>query len=56
MPQSNFTLKITLDEANLIRESLRDSLDEIMSNIGTASDSDKAKAGAIDTLLRRDFG
>jgi hypothetical protein len=56
MPQSNFTLKITLDEANLIRESLRDSWNKIMVDIGTASDSDKAKAGAIDTLLRREFG
>lgn len=56
MAASNFTLKITLDEANQIRDSLRFHQEAIMSNIQDATDSDKRKVGVIDTLLRRDFG
>jgi hypothetical protein len=50
------TLKITLDEANQIRDSLRFHRDAIMTNIEFAPESDKIKVGVIDTLLRRDFG
>jgi len=50
------TLKLTLNEANQIRDSLRFHQDTIMSAIDKASDSDKHKVGVIDTLLRRDFG
>lgn len=56
MPQKNFTVKVDLDEANLIREALREKLDRLTADIQNLSDSDRVKAGAIDTMLRRDFG
>lgn len=56
MAEKNFTIKVTLDEANQIRDSLRFHQEAIMSNIEDATDSDRHKVGVIDTLLRRDFG
>ena len=56
MAEKNFTVKVTLDEANQIRESLRLQRDALMASIDKLDHYDKLKIGIIDTLLRRDFG
>ena len=62
MPASNFTLKITLDEATDIRNALQARLDYLIklvtwenSEVSQMSQEEKEEAGRIDALLRRDF-
>lgn len=54
---SNFTLKLTLDEANDMRHALRERLDKIMATpMADLAEEQREEAGRIETMLRRDFG
>ncbi len=54
MTNQNFTLKLTLDEANAIRDALKARLEDLL--VHGIPVPDKHLAGRIDTMLRRDFG
>lgn len=56
MAAANFSLKISLDEANDVREALQEKLDKAMERPAAEwTDDERAQAGRIETLLRRDF-
>jgi hypothetical protein len=56
MADKNFTVKITLEEANTIRDALLVYQAQILEvPMQDLNDLDKVTVGRIDTLLRRDF-
>jgi len=54
---ANFTIKVTLDEANDIRQALREKLGRVAAQpIAEMTEEQRFEASRIGTLLRRDFG
>lgn len=57
MPNPNFSVKLTLDEANDTRLALQERLDRLMGMpVAEMSEEDKASAGRTQGILNRDFG
>lgn len=56
MPNANFTLKLTRDEANDVAMALKAALDKLTSlPVAELTDGQRNMAGRIEMLLRRDF-
>jgi hypothetical protein len=55
MANQNFNLKLTLTQANRLRETLRKRRDNLMKMLPHLDDDEKQELGEINDLLAREF-